>query len=208
MHTTAATGRIFRSRRPIVLASASPRRRELLASVGLEFSINSCKDPEPLPEPGEAPGDYALRMAAHKTGEISVESPDCVIIGADTIVTFEDVILGKPQDADDAVRMLTELSGRTHQVITACCVYYPHLLQIEGFTVSTDVVMRASRRETLEAYVATGEPMDKAGAYAIQGIGGFLVERIDGSYSNVVGLPLSDLLDELLEREVVVPQKG
>jgi septum formation protein len=134
------------------------------------------------------------------------------VLGADTIVVLPArsdeggapaQILGKPADEADALRMLTLLSGRAHQVITGCCLALPGQDEPEAFAEVTEVVMRASRGEELAAYVATGEPADKAGAYAIQGLGAFLVERINGSYTNVVGLPVTECARHLLDRGLI-----
>jgi len=147
-------------------------------------------------------------MACMKTRDVAVLYPDCAVLGADTIVVLPATagapaqILGKPTDEADALRMLTLLSGRAHQVITGCCLALPGQ-EPEAFAEITEVVMRASRREELLAYIATGEPADKAGAYAIQGLGAFLVERINGSYTNVVGLPVAECARHLLDRGLI-----
>ena len=188
----------FRALLPLVLASGSPRRRELLASLGLTFRIDPGNGEEPRPEPGEAPADYALRAAKAKALPVAKAHPEAVILAADTIVVLDGDILGKPQDTADAEDMLARLSGRIHQVVTGCCLRTPEGVT-ELFAVSSDVTMRRSSRAELAAYAATGEPLDKAGAYAIQGLGGFLVRRVEGSYTNVVGLPLSRVLGRLLE---------
>ncbi|MBA4356731.1 MAG: septum formation inhibitor Maf, partial [Desulfovibrio sp.] len=178
----------YRSLSALVLASNSPRRRDLLAALGLELEICPSNALEPPPLPGEQPQAYAQRMARLKTLDVAVLYPEAAVLGADTIVVLpaDDSapaqILGKPVDEADALRMLTLLSGRAHQVITGCCLALPGqtLLRQDTplcFAETTEVVMRASSRAELSAYIATGEPADKAGAYAIQGLGGFLVER-------------------------------
>jgi len=197
----------FRSVLPLVLASGSPRRRELLASLGIDFLIDSGNGDEPRPESGEAPAAYAMRASRAKARQVAERHPKAVILAADTIVILGDDILGKPEDDADALAMLTRLSGRTHQVVTGCCLLTPNGGE-ECFAVSSDVTMRRSSREELLAYAATGEPRDKAGAYAIQGLGGFLVRRVEGSYTNVVGLPLARVLEVLLSWGVVLPREG
>jgi septum formation protein len=194
----------FVSRDPIVLASGSPRRRELLADLGLDFEVVPSRAEEPVPNPGEQPTEYALRMARLKTMEVAARHTGRTVLGADTIVVLDDRIMGKPADETDALAMLKALSGRTHQVITAFCLVLPNGETSSRF-VATDVDMRTSGEAELKAYIATGEPMDKAGAYAIQGIGTFLVTAIRGSYTNVVGLPLARVLEGLLAAGVVVP---
>lgn len=194
----------FTSLVPIVLASGSPRRRELLADLGLDFDVAPSRAEEPAPMPGESPTDYARRMAAMKTAEVSARFPNRIVLGADTIVVLGDRIMGKPTDDAHALAMLTALSGQTHQVITAFCLMLPGHPSLTH-AVTTDVDMRASTQAELRAYIATSEPMDKAGAYAIQGMGTFLVTAIRGSYTNVVGLPVARVLEVLLELKLVGP---
>jgi len=199
----------FRTLSALVLASNSPRRRDLLCSLGLALEICPSNAPEPPPLPREEPGAYARRMALLKTLDVAVLYPDCAVLGADTIVVLpaEDgapaQVLGKPVDEADALRMLTLLSGRSHQVITGCCLALPGQEERICFAEITEVVMRANSREELCAYITTGEPADKAGAYAIQGLGAFLVERISGSYTNVVGLPVAECARHLLDKGLI-----
>lgn len=169
----------------LVLASGSPRRQELLARYPIELSIRPADIDESV-LPGEAPGPYVERLARAKAQE--VRSAGEVVLAADTCVVAHGEILGKPTDRDDAVRMLTGLADTTHQVITAVAVADDRTTSVE--LVSTDVTMAPIPPDAMDWYVATEEPHDKAGAYAIQGAGGRFVRRIDGSYSNVVGLPL------------------
>lgn len=193
----------FRARLPLVLASASPRRQALLAGQGLGFEVVPSTLKEPAPEPGEAPADYAARMARIKGQDIAARHPDKVIVSADTIVVQDASILGKPKDAAHALDMLTALAGRWHEVMTGFCV----LRHGDGVslcrTVTTRVHMADNSRDMLQAYIDTEEPMDKAGAYGIQGIGAFLVDEVQGSYTNVVGLPLRSVLDFLLEIKAI-----
>lgn len=196
----------FASLVPIVLASGSPRRRELLADLGLAFEVAPSRAEEPAPLSGEPPTDYARRMAAMKTAEVAARFPDRIVLGADTIVVLGDRIMGKPTDDAHALAMLTALSGQTHQVITAFCLMLPGHDALTR-AVTTDVDMRTSTEAELRAYIATGEPMDKAGAYAIQGMGTFLVTAIRGSYTNVVGLPVARVLEMLISWGVIIPRE-
>ncbi|MUM78145.1 septum formation protein Maf [Pseudodesulfovibrio sp. F-1] len=197
----------FTSTVPIVLASASPRRRELLADLGLDFEVVPSRATEPAPLPGEKADDYAGRMARMKTMEVAERFPERTVLGADTIVVLGDRIMGKPSDPGNALSMLTALSGQTHQVISAFCLMTPGRTPLTR-AVTTDVDMRASTEAELRAYIATGEPMDKAGAYAIQGVGTFLVTAIRGSYTNVVGLPVARVLEALVEGGLVRPRNS
>lgn len=176
----------------IVLASASPRRQELLRSAGIPFTVQPA-DINETPLAGESPRDCAERLAREKALAVFQSWPLDYVLGADTIVVVDDVILGKPRDADDAVRMLRSLSGRSHEVITGVCVVSPVARKAEALTASetTLVTMCELSEREVRDYVATGEPMDKAGAYAIQGIASRWIPRIEGDYSNVVGLPVA-----------------
>ena len=189
----------------IILASASPRRRELLGLAGIAFDVVVSPVEEPAPDVGEHPAAYAARMARLKAAAVAALNPEAVVIGADSVVAVGETILGKPKDAADALRMLTLLSGRTHQVVTGCAIFAP-AGEPEIFSVSTDVTMLASSQARLAAYVATGEPMDKAGAYAIQGGAAAFVTSICGSYTNVVGLPLAEVVIVLVSLGVLIPR--
>lgn len=176
----------------LVLASASPRRRELLRQLGLELVVE-IPDVDETPLPAEKPAAHTLRLAAAKAGKIAARYPDDWVLGADTTVVVDGRMLGKPADEDEAFRMLSTISGRWHTVVTGFC-----LLKRNGGgqytqTVSSDVFIRQLTPEQIRAYIATGEPMDKAGAYAIQDIGASLVRAVNGSYTNVVGLPLAEV---------------
>ena len=172
----------------LVLASASPRRTELLRNAGMTFEVQPANIPED-PRPGEPARDYAERLAREKAEAVARQRPQDVVLGADTVVVLDHQILGKPASADDAVRMLRLLSGREHQVITGVCL----IREGQSFVASesTNVVMCEISENEIQNYVATGEPMDKAGAYAIQGIASRWIPRIEGDYSNVVGLPIA-----------------
>ncbi len=181
----------------LILASASPRRRELLSQAGYSFAVRPAHIPEdPLPD--EDPIAYVVRLARQKAGAVFDElgDPAAVVLGADTTVTLDGHILAKPEDAADAARMLRMLSGRTHRVITGVAVRTS-----AGADVAAEVTgvrfLTLSEKE-IAAYVATGEPMDKAGAYAIQGRAARWIPRIEGCYFNVVGLPLA-LVSTMLE---------
>jgi septum formation protein len=175
-----------------ILASASPRRRELLQRVGIAFGIIPSETSE-VAQPGELPQEYALRVASEKAWDVARKHPGAWVLGADTIVEIDGEILGKPQDAADGQRMLRQLSGRTHQVMTAFA-----LLDEAGWVrVRQVVISRVTFKPLSDAqireYLATGEPFDKAGAYAVQGLGAALVEGVEGSYTNVVGLPMDEV---------------
>jgi septum formation protein len=171
----------------LVLASASPRRQELLRNAGIPFEVQPAHIPED-PLPGEQAKDCAERLASEKALAVAKQRPRDIVLGADTVVVVDGQILGKPMDAADAARMLRLLSGREHQVITGVCMVANGQSSVASET--TRVTMSALTEKEIANYVATGEPMDKAGAYAIQGIASRWIPRIDGDYSNVVGLPV------------------
>jgi len=178
----------------LVLASASPRRRALLAEAGLAFDVAGV-DIDETPRPGEAPQEYVSRLAREKALAARAQHPTAAVLGADTTVVLGDEIFGKPADDADAKRMLDRLSGRSHDVLTGVALVWPG-----GERVAIDrtaVWFRTLSSSDIEHYVASGEPRDKAGAYAIQGLAGRFVERIDGSHSNVVGLPMAVVLQLL-----------
>jgi septum formation protein len=180
----------------LILASASPRRRQLLARAGIAFEVIPADIPE-HGRPSEKPGEFAARVAAEKALTVARQvgpSPRRQVLGADTIVVIDDAILGKPRDAEHAVRLLERLVGRSHEVITAVAVAASDTLEIRTTSVTTRVTMRPAAAEELRTYVATGEPLDKAGAYALQGGGRNFIEKVDGSESNVIGLPLEETL--------------
>jgi septum formation protein len=179
----------------LILASASPRRQEMLRQAGIEFEVNPAHIPEDQ-KPGEPPIPYALRLAEEKAMKVAQQFPDALVLGADTIVVLDGEILGKPSDHADAARMLALLSGRTHQVTTAVSIVGPDQ-KVETRSLTTQVEFRSLEQREIQEYVAGGEPMDKAGAYAIQGGAARWVTRLEGDYSNVVGLPLA-LVTEML----------
>jgi septum formation protein len=175
----------------LVLASASPRRQELLQQLGVQFTC----DPADIDEtgiPGEAPAAYVERIAREKALRVAArhQDVDCVVLAADTAVVVDADVLGKPRDHFDGLAMLARLSGRSHSVFTAVCLHRTGGISCE--LVETRVEFIPLSKELCEAYLATDEPWDKAGAYGIQGLAGAFVRRIHGSYSNVVGLPLCE----------------
>ena len=172
----------------LVLASASPRRQQLLRNAGIPFETQPAHVPED-PQPGEQAKDCAERLAREKALAVAKERPRDIVLGADTVVVVDGQILGKPLDAADAARMLRMLSACEHQVITGVCVVANGQSQVASET--TTVTMSEISEKEIADYVATGEPMDKAGAYAIQGIASRWIPRIQGDYSNVVGLPIA-----------------
>ena len=195
----------FTAASPIVLASGSPRRSQMLSDLGLDFTVQPSAIEEPPPDLNEKPQEYVLRMAEIKTLDVAQHHKGLTVLGADTIVVLDNRIMGKPKSKLDALEMLSALSGQTHQVITGFCLIMPDGSRFTK-AVSTDVDMRHSTEGELMAYIETGEPMDKAGAYAIQGIGTFLVTAIRGSYTNVVGLPLARVLEVLLSFGIIIPR--
>jgi len=190
----------------LVLASASPRRQELLRNAGIAFVVCPADIPE-TPLPNETPTVLAERLAQEKARAVSHQRPGHVILGADTIVVVDEEILGKPRDAADAARMLRLLSGRSHLVITGVCLRTENRELNTGFvdvrSEITLVVMEPLSEDEIRDYIATVEPMDKAGAYAIQGIASRWISRIEGDYFNVVGLPVALVLRMLKEQGVV-----
>jgi septum formation protein len=177
-------------KQPLILASASPRRRELLQQIGLDFAVVTA-DIDETPLAGERHASYTLRLADAKARAVLALHPDALVIGADTTVVVDGQLLGKPIDAQDAARMLRLLSARGHEVTTGLAVLTRN--QTLTATETTEVFFSDMTNDEIAAYVATGEPMDKAGAYAIQGRAAQWIPRIAGEYSNVVGLPLARL---------------
>jgi len=189
--------------RNFVLASSSPRRRELLASVGLDFEMIPPRVRESARD-GEAPLDFAKRMAREKALYVCArERSGRIVVGGDTVVSVSGEIFGKPRDEEDALLMLQKLSGRTHEVITGFCVARSPGDVLHLGATRTEVRMKSLDTEGMRRYIKTGEPMDKAGAYAIQGTGSCLVKWIKGSYTGVVGLPLFELVSVLSDIGVV-----
>ena len=182
----------------LVLASGSPRRSELLKQVGLEFDVIPSRIEEDFIE-GEPPEKHVLRLAEAKALNIGNQYPHRWVIAADTIVYIDHTILGKPKDRGEAMEMLRRLNGREHQVLTAFSVRHLEKGIEDKEAVQTTVKVKTLTPVEMEWYTNTGEPSDKAGGYAVQGIGSFMIEWIRGSYTNVVGLPLYELM-EMLKR--------
>ncbi|MGW8186205.1 MAG: Maf family protein [Desulfobacterales bacterium] len=188
--------------RRLILASKSPRRRYLLKQAGLSFTVipgNTDESTVPLSSPPE----YVRKLAEAKAIDIARQYPNRWVIGADTIVSIGDRILGKPVSDSDARDMLERLSDRTHQVYTGYCFCRRSENRLYSDTVKTDVRFKALTPDEIAWYIQTREPFDKAGAYAIQGLGTFLVKSINGSYTNVVGLPVCEVIEFLVREKVI-----
>ncbi len=175
----------------IILASGSPRRQELLKTAGVNFIVCAAEGDEVL-DPALHPADAAVEVARQKAGEVAKKYPCDCVIGADTIVAVDDLILGKPKDKADAVTMLTILSGREHTVYTGVCIIKDG--KEDCFAEATAVEFYPLTQDEITAYVESGEPMDKAGAYGIQGLGCFLVKGIKGDFFNVMGFPVARII--------------
>ena len=190
------------SEMPLVLGSASPRRKDILSGLGIPIRV----EPADIPEhalPGELPLDYVTRIVAEKLAAVSarVSGPLSGVLVADTVVVIDGAILGKPEGVPGAVRLLERIVGKTHTVYTRYAISLadaPNVIRAAR-TVSTEVSLRAASADEIARYAASGEGLDKAGAYAAQGLGAFLIERIVGSYSNVVGLPACEVVLDLRE---------
>jgi septum formation protein len=179
-------------KRKLILASASPRRKELLENIGLDFEICPADIDESV-LPGEDAAAYPLRIAMKKALAVAENKKDAIVIAADTVVIVDDDILGKPKCVEEAKAMLQRLSGREHIVITGIGLVDTSSKRTLSCAEQTIVYFHPLREEEIDAYLVTSEPMDKAGAYGIQGYGGLLVRKIEGDYFNVMGLPLSRL---------------
>ncbi len=186
----------------LILASQSPRRKYLLDQAGLQFKVIPSRVEEST-VPMTSPESYVRLLAEQKAQDIARQYPDNYVIGADTIVLMDGTILGKPKSRDEARQMLTRLSGKTHQVLTGFAVCCTAGSYSYSDTVKTDVRFKNLAPEEIEWYIHTPEPFDKAGAYAIQGLGTFLVQSINGSYTNVVGLPICEIIELLLKEGII-----
>lgn len=179
-----------------ILASASPRRKELLEQIGVKFDI--------LP----ATGEEVMELAKQKAEEVAkTAGADALVLGADTVVAYEGKILGKPKDEADALRMLTMLSGKEHEVYTGVALIDNRDQSMENFFERTKVTMYPVSEEEIRDYIAGGEPMDKAGAYAIQGLGAKFIQKIEGDYNNVVGLPIGRIYQEIKRKSIEIPTR-
>lgn len=174
----------------LILASSSPRRRKLLALLGRPFEVVTA-DVDESPIVGEPAAELVARLARAKATTVARHHQEAVVIGADTVVVIDGDIIGKPRDTEDAAAILRRLSGRTHQVMTGVAI--ATTTSTSAFIETTSVTFASLTGRDIDGYIATGEPMDKAGAYGIQGIGGRFVTAIDGSYHNVVGLPVAQV---------------
>lgn len=193
---------MYKTIAPLVLASQSPRRQQLLKQLGIEFTV-ATPDIVERQAAAECAADFVARMASEKAAVASARFNDCWVLAADTIVVVDGEILGKPLDAAEAVRMLTRLSGRWHQVFTAFCLSHSGYGIALTQTDVTRVRIASLPALTVAAYVASGEPLDKAGSYALQGQGGAFVEALDGCHTTVIGLPLPQVLVCLCEYAVI-----
>jgi len=186
----------------LILASASPRRRDLLGQLGLRFEV-SAADIDETPHPGEAAPDYVLRLAREKARTVATRAPGAWVLAADTTVVLGSELLGKPRDAAEAEQMLGRLSGKTHEVMTGVALAGPS--DVHSTVVRSRVTFRALSAGEIAWYAGTGEPLDKAGSYAIQGKGGFLVASAEGSPTNIIGLPLGETLELLARAGLPLP---
>ena len=189
-----------------ILASSSPRRRDLLASIGLDFDVLPSHVPE-VHQEGEAPEEYVARLSRDKANALASEHPSRWVIAADTTVYLDQQLLEKPADRADAIRMLGTIAGKTHMVYTGVTLENAGANYRDTRVAETEVRMLPLEGPEIEWYVETGEPLDKAGAYAAQGIGGMFIESIHGSFTNVVGLPLATLF-QMLRRAGIDPLAG
>jgi septum formation protein len=189
---------------PLILASGSPRRRELLAKLGVPFEVIASEEPESI-SAGANPKAQAIALAEHKARAVASGLRSGLVLGADTIVAIDGELLGKPTDDTDAARMLRRLSGREHSVVTGVALVDMETGACQTSAVTSLVRFRSLRDEEIAAYVATGEPGDKAGAYAIQGLGADLIAHLNGCYTNVVGLPLCEVERLLTSAGVTLP---
>jgi septum formation protein len=179
----------------VILASSSPRRRELLANAGIPFRVQTGYVPE-VHQPGESPIEFASRLAREKAEAVACKEPGNYVVAADTIVIVEGEILGKPSDAADAARMLRLLSGRKHEVTTAVCIIDPNGARHVAVE-TTRVFFHVLSEHEIKEYIAGGEPMDKAGAYGIQGLASKWIYRVEGDYFTVMGLPVARVWETL-----------
>jgi septum formation protein len=181
----------------LVLASRSPRRYELLKQMGLDFDVIPSRVDEEGFVQGETPREHVLRLSEAKASDVGNQYPDYWVIGADTIVYVDGVILGKPKNREEAIKMLGQLSGKEHSVLTGFSVNHVGKGKKDREAVQTSVKVKPLTEDEMKWYIGTAEPFDKAGAYAIQGIGSFMIDSIRGSYTNVVGLPVCELIEML-----------
>jgi len=186
----------------LVLASLSPRRQSLLRLMGIVFEVLVSRIPEDaLPE--ENPREFTRRMAEEKAQAIGRTLDEAWVLGADTVVVIDDHIMGIPSGEGEAREMLERLSGRKHSVFTSFCFYRPSLDYLLVRTVESTVVFKVLSGEEIMGYIRSGEPFDKAGAYGVQGLGAFMIREIHGSYTNVVGLPLCEVIETMKDLKII-----
>lgn len=193
---------MYTNTQPLILASGSPRRQDFLTQLGLDFTIQVA-DIDETEKEHESAIELVTRLAREKGSAVANNNPDTWVISADTIVCLDGNILGKPKDEQDAINTLLSLSGKTHSVHTAFALTHKENNICDTHCISTEVTFTHFNERTAQRYVATQEPMDKAGSYGIQDRGAALVERINGSYSNVVGLPLAELIAQLEKHQII-----
>ena len=194
--------RILYNPQELILASGSPRRRSFFQDLGLVFRVVAAAIEE-KPQPAEKPVTYIERLAREKAENVAEQFPDQWIVAADTVVCCDESILEKPVDSEDALKMLMRLRGREHVVRSSVCLLHKRKSIIDGCSVATRVKFWRFTEDMARNYVQTGEPMDKAGSYGIQGQGAFLVREIIGSYSNVVGMPLVECIEMFIRHGVL-----
>ncbi len=194
--------RLFKSLKPIILASSSHRRSDFLLSLGLDFQVVAA-DIDETPLKDEKTIDFALRMAEEKSFFVARRHQDKVVIAADTVIEMDGEIIGKPKNKDEAFLTLKKMQGRDHLVITAFSLRCQRENLAIGKWAETKVFFASFHDDVLLSYIATGEPLDKAGAYAIQGAGSFMVEKISGSCTTVIGLPMKELVNLLLKEKII-----
>ncbi|MBN1169037.1 septum formation inhibitor Maf [Candidatus Woesebacteria bacterium] len=187
----------------IILASGSPRRKEILEKSGLVFEVIPSKYEENMSD-AIPPMELAKKLSLGKASDVADSQEGAVVIGADTFIAFEGKVLGKPINENDAKEMLKRMSGKSHSVITGFTIIDTDSKQTLSHAVETKVYFKKLTNEEIDSYVSTGEPLDKAGSYAIQGLGAILVEKIEGDYFNVMGLPLNSLVEKLKEFDIFV----
>lgn len=192
----------FTTEHRLVLASASPRRKSLFSMLGVPYDVIT-SDVEETSVQAEDPLDYVREVALLKTKDVKRKNDDRTVIGADTVVVFENTLLHKPKSREEAIHHLERLSNNRHQVMTAVAIMTKDG-EVESFVEVTDVYFRKLSRQLIEKYVDSNDPFDKAGGYGIQSGGALFIDRIEGDYNNVVGLPLASLFEKLVARQIII----
>ncbi|MEA1968035.1 MAG: Maf family protein [Thermodesulfobacteriota bacterium] len=192
----------MKNRQKIILASESPRRKYLLEQAGINFSVEPAEIKEERTAL-ESPGEYVKRLSFEKARYIAAKHPETWTLGADTVVVMDNHLLEKPDSTEDAIEMLKFLSNKTHTVYTGFTLCSRQKNRVITKIVTTDVLFKKLTLQEIQWYVSTGEPFDKAGAYAIQGLGTFIVKSITGSYTNVVGLPVCEVIETLIAEKII-----